>query len=367
MVRTAARVPGGKVPGGPGRRKGLAMTGTAEQQDRTRAGEDAFDRYMAQMDDAPLLGHVVFYSVFDGAVTPETLARWFAELELNPALLPPPLRADGAYEAVTSNVTLSYTVPARRGADEERTATLFIRKVRRDRAAIVCHLVRELRDSGARKLDYTPAVAEIAFVRDRSDGAEPGAGTLEIIPHLDAVPQRERERVEEVLGMIREEFSRRCHYLTGDRIRVMLHAYIERLHALKVRPTGGVYFVHRHHHGTLRALRSLLERFGAGSNMYFVPLPDKAELRDMVIKAFRAKAREDLQKLSADLADAQQAAASRGGMIPAKTLETLYRRYQELQAEAGEHSELLSTDLDETGTALALAGTQIAALLTQAA
>lgn len=345
------------------------MTDTAEQQAGTGPAEEVFARYVDAMGDAPLLGHVVFYSVFDGNVLPEALARWFAELGLNPDLLPSPLRADTAFKAVTSNLTMSYPIPSRRAgaAADERTVTLFIRRVRRDAGTIVCHLVREVRDSAARKLDYKDAVAQIAFNRDKRDGADAGAGTLEIVPNLDVVPQREHGKVREMLGIVEEQFGRRCRYLTGDTIRAMLHAYIEHLKAIKVRPTGGVYFVHRHHHVALGALHDLLARFGAGSNLYYIPLPDRAGLRDMVIEAFRTKAREDLQRLSTDLAEAQAAATARGGIIPAKTAETLYRRFQDLQAEAGEHSALLNTDLDETGAALNLAGTQIMALLTQAA
>jgi hypothetical protein len=41
------------------------------------------------MEHAPLLGHLVLYSIFDGRVTRDDLARWFTELGLNPAFLPP--------------------------------------------------------------------------------------------------------------------------------------------------------------------------------------------------------------------------------------------------------------------------------------
>jgi hypothetical protein len=43
----------------------------------------------------------------------------------------------------------------------------------------------------------------------------------------------------------------------------VLRTYIEDLNAIRVRPTGGVYFVHRRHAGTLAALRELVRRFGA--------------------------------------------------------------------------------------------------------
>jgi hypothetical protein len=43
-------------------------------------------------DGAPLLGHLVLYSVFEGKVTPAQLAAWFRELFLDAAFLRAPVR-----------------------------------------------------------------------------------------------------------------------------------------------------------------------------------------------------------------------------------------------------------------------------------
>jgi hypothetical protein len=321
----------------------------------------------------------VWYSVFDGNVMPHTLAAWFTELGLDPALLPRPLRADGAFEVATSNTTTSYPVPGRtaapapaapgrrprRDAPADKTVTLMVRRVRRDAQAILCQLVREVRDAGASTLRYKTELAEVTFVRDQQKGAAPGAGTLQVTPHPDAIPPREQEQVMALLGDLSAEFDRRRRYLTGDQIRAMLRAYVDSLNAIRVRPTGGVYFVHEHNHGTLAALRMLLTRFGAGSNLVCVPLPDQDELREMVIEAWRAKQREDMQKLSADMAAAQAAANARGGKVPQATAESLYARFRALQAETSEHGQLLSTDLADADAAMNLAGAQVMALLAQ--
>jgi hypothetical protein len=352
------------------------------EQAETSVKTDVFAGYVETMEGGPLLGYLVLYSVFDGNVSPCDLALWFDQLGLNKDMLPSPLRADGAFEVATSNTTVTYPLPSgktatpqpsrqrrgskapsRRGPDE-RTATLMIRRVRRDDQAIVCHLVREVRDAKNTRLKYTDGVAEIVFARDRRPGAAPGAGTLHVTPHLEVTPQREHEQVHELLGTLRTEFERHCRYLTGDKIRAMLRAYIESLNAIKVRPTGGVYFVHQHHSTTLEALRALLERFGAGSHLYRVPLPDQDELRDMVIEAWRTKHVQDLQKLSLEIAAAQHAAA--GGTSSTATVDALYKKFRALQIDTEEHSSLLNTDLGETADAMQLAGTQVLALLAQA-
>jgi hypothetical protein len=346
-----------------------AVTGQAESADE--AATDVLAGYVTAMEAVPLLGYLVLYSVFDGSVTPWDLELWFEELGLNKDLLPARLRADGAFEVATSNTKTSYPLPSRTPAGEpagrrrsaERTATLMIRPVRRDDDAIVCHLVREVRDSGRTRLAYTDQVAVITFARDRRPGAAPGAGTLNVTHHMDSIPQREHETVLLLLGTLREQFERNCRFLTGDKIRGMLRAYIESLMAIRVRPTGGVYFVHSQQAPVLESLRVLIGRFGAGSSLYRVPLPDQDEMREMVIEAWRSEQRAALQKLSVEIAEVQ--AAVKGGTVRAATVQRLYEKFRQLQEQAGEHGRQLGADLDEMGAAMDLAGTQVVALLTQ--
>jgi hypothetical protein len=137
----------------------------------------------------------------------------------------------------------------------------------------------------------------------------------------------------------------------------VIRTYIENLNAIKVRPTGGVYFIHRRHEPVLAALRELVGRFGAGSHLVRVPLPDEAEMRDMVIHAFTTRAKDDLDRLARDIANAQAHEAGEA------TVQALYRRYRDLEAAAAEHSQLRSTGLDGTTAALSLVQAQLASLL----
>jgi len=89
-----------------------------------------------------------------------------------------------------------------------------------------------------------------------------------------------------MLAEIRAAYRRNCAYLTADRLRAVIRGYIEGLNAIRVRPAGGVYFVHRTHAGTRAAQRELDGRFGAGSRLSRVPIADEDEMREMVIGAF---------------------------------------------------------------------------------
>jgi hypothetical protein len=339
----------------------------------------AFDAYTAALDaeGAPLLGHLVLYSVFDGRVKREDLERWFLELGLDSALLPPPIRPVDAFEKVTGRNGIRVTYPldgqrpitasgkrARRPLNgTAREATLMVRHVRRDRDHIIRHLVREVRDELQTTLTYDAHVAECVFTRDTSDTSAPGAGTLHVTADHSAIaelPESERATVYTVLDELRDTYAHRCAFLTADRLRTLIRSYVENLGATRVRPSGGVYFVHRQHAQALAALRELVARMGEGSHLVRIPIPDQDEMREMILAAFTTKAKDDLDRLARDIAAAQKDGA------PDHEVQVLYRRFQQMKTATAEHSELLSTSLDDTKAALELVNLQLVGLLATA-
>lgn len=341
---------------------------------QTEAGLAGYLQAM-DADGAPVLGYLVLYSVFDGQVTRDDLNRWFGELGLDPAFVPPPIRAVDAFEKVTGPAGIRVTYPLndadsgqarrrRRRDASERMATLMIRHVRRDRDQIVRHLVREVRDEAATRLSYDTRLAECIFHRDSTPTAAHGAGALHLTPDhaaIHALPPGEQEQVRAMLADLKAAYQRHRTYLGSDRLRGVVRTYIETLNAIRVRPTGGVYFIHRRHATTLAALRELAGRFGSGSHLARVPLPDQDEMREIVITAFTSKSREDLDRLARDIATSQ----ADGDTTPA-AIAALHKRFRDLQAATAEHAQLLNTSLDDTSAALNLVNTQLASFLAEA-
>ncbi len=326
-----------------------------------------------EADGAPVLGHLVLYSVYSGRVTPEALARWFTELGLDKALCPGEINATDVYERVTgpAGVRRAYAIDEqqqtewrrRRDGWKGRKALLMIRHVSRDKDKIVRHLVREVRDEEQTRLSYDARLAVITFVRDCAKGAAVGGGALEITSDREAIgelPADEQTCVEEVLGEVREKFETGRLFVSADKLRAMLRAYIESLHPIRVRPSGGVYFVGRQHAATLAALRELVTRFGDRSNLARVPLPEQDEMRDMVISAFVTRSKEELDKLAAEIRQAQTAGADKAAV------QALYNRFAELQAAAAEHEQLLSGSIDDAQASMQLVQLQLASLLARA-
>ena len=359
-------------------------TAAGAEGEELRTGDARLDAYTAAFSGGgdggvPLLGHLVLYSIHEGQVTPGAIERWFRQLGLDERFLPPPIRAVDAFERVTGpngGARVSYSVDdpsvygasargKRRAADgSARVAQLMIRPVRRDGARIVRHVVREVRDEVKTELRYDTRLATITFIRDHSAGAPEGAGTLHIEPDhaaIAALAPAEAATVHAMLADVEATFADRCAYYTADRLRMVVRSYVEHLQAVRVRRTGGVYFVHAAHADTLGQLRELVSRFEGGSHLVRIPIPDQAEMREMVVGAFTDQAREGLTKLSADIA-----AVTAAGTPDQAAVTRLYDRFTALQADAQAHAEALSTSLDDTSAALDLVKLQLGTLLATA-
>ena len=333
-----------------------------------------FRGYVEALEDdgAPLLGHLVLYSVFSGEVAPDLCQAWFSELGLDMALCPGEIRACDVYERITgpSGVRRKYPIgepqsrrQRRQEGAKDREGLLMIRHVSRDDKAIVRKLVREVRDEERVQLEYDAGLAVIAFTRARADAAAPGAGSVVIQPDraaIEALPIAEQQQVDEVLGEVRDSFERGRLYLSGDKLRAVVRDYVESFCPIQVRPTGGVYFVGRQHADTLGALRELVRRFGHGSNLTRVPIADHDEMREMVISAFIARANTEVHKLADEIDKTRRSQAT------ATVIKALHDRFTELKASAAEHEALLAGSIGDTQASMQLVQLQLASLLAMA-
>lgn len=335
-------------------------------------GLESYSQQVA--DGGAVLGFIVMYSVCVGEVTPEQADAWFRELGLDRSLLPPQLRPIDAFEKVTgpSGVRVSYSLAdptavrqpgeyrRRKAGEHGQVATLMVRPVRSDNTQLVRHVVREVRDEGQKALAYDSHIAEVIFHRE---GGSPGGGRLQVVADntaIAALPDPEQTRIRETLGHLGDMYRWHCTYLGPDRLRAVVRRYVELMGAVKLRSSGGVYFVRAEHTTTLRALTQFVGRVGEGSHFVEIPLPDQDATREMVVQAFTSKARDEANKLALDIA-----AARRKG-DPAAAGE-LHRRFTALKNSAGQYRALLSNSLDEAGAALDLVQVQLASLLATSA
>jgi len=334
-----------------------------------RAGAQDFTRYLGGMEGqgAPLLGHLVLYSVSESQVTPGQLALWFDQLGLDKTWLPGEIRPVDVYERITGPAGVKKTYPlgepqtrsqVRRQGARGQTVTLMLRHVTRDTSVIVRHLVREVRDEEQTRLSYTAKVAEVVFCRDPAPYAAHGAGTVKITPELPALaalPASEQDQVLDCLDDIKQEFESGRLFLSSDRLRAMIRNYIENF--LPVRIRSGVYFVGRQHAETLAKLRELVARFASKSSLTRIPLPDQDEQRDMIIAVFISQTDDQIRKLSADIRKAIDEDASEA------VAQGLTRRFRELKATAQQHEQLLGASIQDAHASMEIVEKQLRKLL----
>lgn len=78
------------------------------------------------------------------------------------------------------------------------------------------------------------------------------------------------------------------------------------------------------------------------------------------LSAFTTKAKDDLDKLAAGIATGQREGQSQA------VVQTLYKRFQGVQAGAAARSDLLSSSLEDTADAMTLVQAQLVSLLSTA-
>jgi hypothetical protein len=341
----------------------MTMTEPAQASD--------FTAYLDELDGegAPILGHLAMFSVYESPVTPGQLALWFGELDLDGSYLPGEIRPSDVFEKITgpAGVRRVYSIGEsqskyRRNTDGDKgqTVTLMVRHVSRDSNEIVRHVVREVRDAGAKALAYDSRIATVIFRRDKDPKAAHGAGSLQVLPDADEIGQLglgERREILRMLDEITDAMRTGRLYLSADRLRAMIRNYIESLNPVRIR--SGVYFVGRQHAKTLAALRELVKRFQTKSSLTRIPLPDADEQREMVISAFVSQTDEELRKLSAEIREARAA----GVKEDSPTVRGLIAKFRELKATAAEHEKLLGSSIDDAKASMEVVDKQLRKLI----
>jgi hypothetical protein len=351
----------------------------------SQAPRPGLDGYLDQMQSGQgVLGHVVFFSIYDDPVTHADLVNWFRELKLDQAYLPNEPRPVDAAERVTGKTKVTYLLGDERPlkangkrarksrSAQDREATLMVRHVSRDSRQVVRHLIREVRDERAQELSYDPKMAECIFRRDQNPKAAAGAGEFGVVPNhaaIQALPAPEQAKVYECIDDMMNRYRDAVAFVSGDRLRELVRNYIEvGMAGVRLRPSGGVYFVSSQHDKTLAALYELVSRFNERaqsrrqeaqrSNLRRIPLPDQDEMRAMVAEEFSNQAKDALDQLTLDIM-----ALRRGGPVDDDAVIALHRRFRELKQSSAEHAKMLSTSLSETEAALEEVNEQLAALL----
>lgn len=317
---------------------------------------------------AEVLGSILWFSISGSSdagdegkrfvpvrVTRDQLEKWFDEFGLDKAFIPKPIRKVHAFRTACTETKRTYKLPV-----EGESVELMIREVKFDAEVRVHHIMREHKDSRGERLSYTHA-ATLKFYRGsrgtKSQSSEHYKATI-----LRGLSSLDVAQVDAMIHDFDDRYTDLAANLHGQVIRSMLRKYLESLNAIKVRKSGGIYFIHTSKQETVDALAELVAKLGDGCSFFQTPLPDLPNSREMLTDAFQDEVEDDVRDLLGEIADYNEKIDKRGE-TPSETKYAEFRtRYEQIMTRASEYSEVLGLQQERAAVALELALEQVDSL-----
>lgn len=307
-----------------------------------------FQKYLAETGALPedvILGRITLTRISDEPIRRDDLIQWFDEEQLNPALLPPPIKAVDAYRKATTEVE-DYTYEL-----EGNTATVLTRDVSSDQQRVIRHFIREIRDSRNRLLTFDK-VGEAIFYRP-SVGPDskviPGTERFQITLNAAVMHPGEDAQLDVMFQRCSASYDRYVNFLDGQKLRMVVREYQKYLNAIELK--GGVYFVHANRTDELLRLQRVVQRFGGTCRMHLIPLVNLENERQMVVEAFQ---REATQALDAIVVEITMLRANRKKITPAAYAK-MRARYDTVMNQASEYLRTLGITQETTAAAAEVA------------
>lgn len=280
------------------------------------------DAYRAGLEGLHTLGSILWFTIggsttYDakGArvtaplrVSYEAVEAAFSQLGLDPQFLPPRIRPIDCFRKATGGVTAEYAIES---DIPDARVTLVVKEVNVTTEQVERHVIREIRD-GRRQTIGHQKVAELKFFRGRRTAAGRVPGTEQFTSALRAgLPDEEREQLVRLIERAQGEYEALNAHLTSQAIRGILRAYLVHLHAVAVRPSGGIYFVSNDSMDVVIKLQDFVSGLGPGCALHQLPLVDTTEQRDMLTDAYQTEVEDDVRELMRDIVAYQEKNADR--------------------------------------------------------
>ncbi len=295
----------------------------------------------------PILGNLIWYSLRDVRITQEQMRELFIEHGLSLTHLPPEIREVDAYRRATSDINEMKPKTLQDGTFE----ILMCREVANTDDEVVRHLVREIRDSKNKRLDYKQ-VGTLIFRKEEKDF---------IARPLEA----------EYEGVIADTEARYKEYLqfyTGKHIRMLVGGLVEGTNSVNLRSVGGVYFVSKEHNALVESLEGFVKatnNYAAPSEIPFeaifesVPMLDLEKQRALIFDKYEQQCAGIVDKTLVELVELLKA-----NKAPSKSVKANYvNSLKTLKAGIMKYEGLLERDLDIARLKYDVLNKQVEALL----
>lgn len=313
---------------------------------------------LAGLPEEQFIGQIVWYSINSGNISLDDVERAFLMLNIPVQFLPKPINPVDAYRKATNleqGNKVEYEAP---WAGAGHSARILIREVKKDSKTVERHIVRENVDANGRTLTYDK-IGEAIFYRAprQSSGKQRGyvASGEKVRFNLltPMVHPEEAGILQQVVTDIQNRYRHYCVNLDGNAIRKIVRDYVISLNAVAVKPSGGVYFVHKDKRERLEAIQKFVLGLHTGSTFHTLPLVDTGEQREMLSEAFQTEVESDVQELLRDIGALNESCSN--GAIPSDKYDAMLDRYTTLITRSEEYTTVLGASQARAATAIEMA------------
>jgi hypothetical protein len=235
------------------------------------------------------------------------------------------LRAD--VQAILDRIGIQYTIPEVKArsaflkAVREVTAQgknhgLLIRKINKGTLEYSYGLVDETIDKGAKSLDYSHSA------------------TLIFNQSSEALTC---DRPHRAFDMIKAKYEEYKDYLTAEDIRVILSDIMDTLRVVRLRPRGGVYYVHTQFEGVVNQLIEFVTQLPGENFFAAIPQLDLEVSKRAIYKAFIEGIKTKINDFDADL----------DGLERDHALHNRVKQFKDLRTEIEFYRDALSFQVDD--------------------
>jgi hypothetical protein len=298
----------------------------------------------------PLLGYLTWYSLRDVRISRHDLKQLYELNGLPLTELPAEISPSNAFRKATSAINTEYSNYPKPIGDG-KFEVLMVRNVLNNTTEIIRQIVKEVRDSENKSLDYQK-IGEIRFDRKQLEVF------ASISPQYQAIGQQ-----------VLDTFDEFCKYYDGKAVRERIYAMISATLPVSVRPAGGVYFISNEHKDLIESIEGLvrdINKFAttAGTDAVFesVPMLDLEKQRMMIFDKYESQTIYSVDHTLDELADILRAPETPTKAVVAKYI----KRMQDIKDGILKYEDLLEKDMSTAKLKADLLNQQVSALLNKA-
>jgi ElaB/YqjD/DUF883 family membrane-anchored ribosome-binding protein len=296
------------------------------------------------------LGRLCWYSIPDSVnITRDAFVAKLDECGVPFGKTIPEIRAVDVFKRGCTSAETNKYLPD----DTERAAldlpdvsyiNYMFRNSGQDKDKVYRSLIREVVDAAGHKLAYTE-IATLTY--DRT--------TQAIVTTVNSTPFLDVERA--VIRKVTDYFAHEGKRITPYSIREFVRKGLEwDIHAIKVRPSGGIYFTQEDFSVVVTALETAINDIGG--SFHTLPLLDDSKQRLMLKKAFEDESLDDINAMLAEITEVFKS----GKQISEDRYADFRLRYNALSKKVVEYSNVLDEAMETTASYLEIADAQIEAL-----